>query len=71
MSWLAGIRQRINEALRPGRADRDLQDELRDHLEREIERQLADGVPVEDARRRALARAGALHATRAAVRDER
>ncbi len=71
MSWLAGIRQRINEALRPDRADRDLQDELRDHLEREIERQLADGVPVEDARRRALARAGALHATRDAVRDER
>ena len=71
MSWFEGIRQRINEAFRPGRADRDLQDELRDHLEREIERQLAEGVPIEDARRRALVRAGGLHQVREAVRDER
>jgi putative ABC transport system permease protein len=71
MSWLDGLRQRLGEALRPDRADRDLQDELRDHLEREVDRQLASGVPAADARRRAYARAGGMHATRDAVRDGR
>jgi putative ABC transport system permease protein len=71
MSWLTGIRQRISEAVQPDRADRDLQDELHDHLEREIERQLADGVPIADARRRAIVRTGGAHQTREAARDER
>jgi predicted permease len=71
MSWLDGIRQRLTEALRPDRADRDLQDELRDHFEREVERQLASGVPAADARRRAHVRTGGMHATRDAVRDGR
>ena len=71
MSWFDGVRQRFSEALRPGRADRDLEDELRDHFEREVERQLASGLPLEEARRRAHLRVGRAAATRDAVRDER
>jgi predicted permease len=71
MSWFLGLRQRIHEALRPGRAARDLDDELRDHLAREVERQSATGMPPDDARRRAALRVGGLQVAREAVRDER
>lgn len=71
MSWLGGLRQWIKDAIRPGRADLELQEELRDHLAREVDRQLADGIPGDEARRRALVRVGGLDAAREAVRDER
>jgi putative ABC transport system permease protein len=71
MSWLGGLRHWIKDAIRPGRADLELQDELRDHLAREVDRQLANGVPSDEARRRALLRVGSLDAAREAVRDER
>ena len=71
MSWFMGLRQRIHEALRPGRADRDLDDELRDHLAREVERQSAADEPSSEARRRAALRAGSLQAAKEAVREER
>jgi putative ABC transport system permease protein len=71
MSWLSGLRHRLLELLRPSRADRDLDDELRDHLVREVERQVAAGMPVGEARRTALVRAGSLQAAREAVRDAR
>lgn len=71
MSWLGALRHRLSEALRPDRADRDLDDELRDHLAREVDRQRAEGAPEDDARRRALVSSGNLRSTREAVRDER
>src|SRR5262245_53701538 len=58
MSWLSGLGHRILEAIRPGRADRDLDDELSDHLAHEIARQAADGEAGDEARRRAVLRAG-------------
>jgi putative ABC transport system permease protein len=71
MSWLLGLRQRIFEALRPGRADRDLDDELRDHLAREVDRQSGPEVSSDEALRRASLRVGGLEAAKEAVRDER
>ncbi len=71
MSWFSGFRHRLHEALRPGRADRDLDDELRDHLAREVARQSADDVPPGEAMRRAALRVGGLQAAKEAVRDER
>jgi putative ABC transport system permease protein len=71
MSWFSGLRHRLHEALRPGRADRDLDEELRDHLAREVARQSADDVPAGEALRRAVLRVGGLQAAKEAVRDER
>ncbi len=71
MSWFMGLRERIREALRPGRADRDLDDELRDHLAREVDRQSTSEVPAGEARRRAALRVGGLQVAKEAVRDER
>ena len=71
MSWFSGLRHRLHEALRPGRADRDLDEELRDHLAREVARQSADDVPPGEALRRAALRVGGLQAAKEAVRDER
>ena len=39
MSWIHGIGYRLRELLRPGSADDELTDELRDHLDREAARQ--------------------------------
>ena len=71
MSWFMGLRERIREALHPGHADRDLDDELRDHLAREVDRQSIPDVPTGEARRRAALRAGSLQAAKEAMRDER
>ena len=71
MSWFSGLKHRLHEALRPGRADRDLDEELRDHLAREVARQSADDVPPGEAMRRAALRVGGLQAAKEAVRDER
>jgi predicted permease len=71
MSWLGGLRQRLREVFTPGRDSRDVEDELRDHFEREVRRQLREGAAPDDARRRAVLRAGNLAAAADAVRDER
>ena len=39
MSWLAGVRQRLRELLRPSRVEAELDEELRDHFARELEQQ--------------------------------
>ena len=71
MSWLAGLRQRLHEVFHPARAARDADDELRDHFEREVNRQLRDGAAPDEARRRAALRVGNLASAAESVRDER
>lgn len=71
MRWLAALRRRLFEMLRPDEADRELADELSDHLAREVERQRADAPSEQDARRRALVRIGNVRASQEAVRDAR
>ena len=56
MSWIHGLGYRLRELLRPDSADEELADELRDHLDRETERQTLRGVASEDRRARPSAR---------------
>jgi predicted permease len=71
MSWLAGVGQRVRELLSPSGLDADLDAELQQHFDHELNRQLASGVPEEEARRRARLRVGRLDLTREAVAEER
>jgi hypothetical protein len=65
--WLYGLRA----VVRRSRADDELDEELREHARREIERQAAAGLSGADARRQARWRLGNLDAAKDAVRDER
>jgi putative ABC transport system permease protein len=71
MRWLFRLRRQLFETLRPGQAERDVEDELRDHLAREIARQHAQGASEADARRLARVRIGNVRASREAVADAR
>jgi hypothetical protein len=53
------------------RAERELDEELRDHVERETQSNLERGLPPGEARRAALRDLGGIDQTREAVRDER
>ena len=51
--WLFTIRLRLRSLFRWAQADQELDDELRDHLERKTEEYVAKGMAPEEARRRA------------------
>jgi predicted permease len=70
MSWIHGIGYRLRELLRPGSADDELTDELRDHLDRESARQSERGAG-EDAHRQAVLRAGHADLARENAGDHR
>jgi putative ABC transport system permease protein len=70
MSWIHGLGYRLRELLRPGSADDELTDELRDHLDREAARQSERGAG-DDAHRRAVLRAGRADLARENVADDR
>ncbi len=70
MSWIHGIGYRLRELLRPGSADDELTDELRDHLDRESARQSERGAG-EDAHRQAVLRAGHADLARENAADDR
>jgi putative ABC transport system permease protein len=69
MSWMRGVGQRLLEIVRPARFEADLDEELRDHFDRELERQLETGASIDVARRNARLRVGSLDAARDHVRD--
>ncbi len=69
--WLYAWRARLRVLLDGDRADRELDDELQHHLAREIEVRRANGLPVAEARRQALAALGGLTPTREHVRASR
>jgi putative ABC transport system permease protein len=50
MRWLAKFRSTLRWLLRRGRAETELDDELRYHCEREIENNLRAGMPLEEAK---------------------
>src|SRR4051794_29956216 len=54
-----------------GAAERELDEEIRDHLERETSRLVRTGVEAREARRRALAAFGGVESTKEAYRDGR
>jgi putative ABC transport system permease protein len=65
------LRCRLRAVFRRRLLERDLDDELRDHLEREAEKYRREGLPEAEARRRARLAFGAVEATKDAARDAR
>jgi predicted permease len=69
MRLLDALRHRFRILARPASAERDLDDELRFHLESEVDDLVARGVPADQARRRALAGFGGVQQVKEQVRD--
>ena len=44
MSWIQGMAQRARELLRPHASELEIDEELRDHFEREVERRIRAGA---------------------------
>jgi predicted permease len=68
---MLGIVQALRAIFRRSRVEDELDEELRDHVHRELARQIANGVDPKDAVRQASIRAGNLEAAKEGVRDER
>ncbi len=71
MSWLRASWLRIFNLFRKEQLDRDLQDELANHLELHVQDNLRSGMTLEQARRTALLQLGGLEQTKESVRDHR
>src|SRR5215471_19405478 len=69
--WLYTIPLRLRSLLRRAQADQELDDELRDHLERKTEEYLAHGMTQEDAHRRARLDLDGFEQTKEKCRDGR
>jgi predicted permease len=68
---LRDLRLRVRALLRPRRVERELDDELAFHVERETQKHLASGLSPADARARALARFGPVPLAADQCRDAR
>ena len=62
--WLFTIPLRLRSLFRRAQADQELDDELRDHLERKTEEYIAKGIALEEARRRARLDLGGIEQTK-------
>src|SRR6266513_3360310 len=69
--WLYTIPLRLRSLFRWAQADQELDDELRDHLERKTEEYMAQGTTQEEARRRARLDLGGIEQTKEKCRDAR
>src|SRR5437773_7683 len=69
--WLYTIPLRLRSLFRWAQADHELDDELRDHLERKTEEYVAKGMAPEEARRRARVDLGGIEQTKEKCRDAR
>jgi len=69
--WLHTIPLRLRSLFRWAQADQELDDELRDHLERKTEEYMAQGTTQEEARRRARLDLGGIEQTKEKCRDAR
>ncbi len=69
--WLYAWRVRTRALLHRDRVDRELDDELQQHVALETEARRTTGIPPAEARRQALAALGGLAATRTHVRESR
>ena len=69
--WLYTIPLRVRSLFRRGRVDAELDEELRDHIERQTEENLARGMNPEEARRSALIAMGGVEQRKQQCRDER
>ena len=71
MAWLDGLRERLVSLFRKGKVERELDEELRFHVDQEIQQHVRAGVGEQEARRLALRDFGGIERTKEAVRDER
>jgi predicted permease len=69
--WLFTIPIRLRSLFRRAKADQELDDELRDHLQRKTEEYVARGMAPEEARRRARLDLGGIEQTKEKCRDAR
>jgi putative ABC transport system permease protein len=69
--WLYTIPLRIRSLFRRRRVEQDLDDELRFHVEAQIAASVADGMPPEEARTRALRAIGGIEGRKEECRDAR
>lgn len=69
--WLFTIPLRLRSLFRRAQVDQELDDELRDHLERKTEEYIAKGMTPEQARRRVRVDLGGLEQTKEKCRDAR
>ena len=69
--WLFTIPLRLRSLFRWAQADQELDDELRDHLERKTEEYVAQGMTQEEAHRRARFDLGGIEQTKEECRDAR
>jgi putative ABC transport system permease protein len=69
--WLFTIPLRLRSLFRRAQADQELDDELRDHLERKTEEYAAKGMALEEARRRARLDLGGVEKVKEECRDSR
>src|SRR5437899_2676129 len=67
--WLYTIPLRLRSLFRWAQADQELDDELRDHLERKTEEYVAQGMTSEEARRRARIDLDGIEQTKEKCRD--
>jgi hypothetical protein len=69
--WLYTIPLRLRSLFRRAQADQQLDDELRDHLERKTEEYVAKGMSPQEARRRVRLDLGGIEQTKEKCRDAR
>ena len=69
--WLFTIPLRLRSLFRGAQADQELDDELRDHLERKTDEYVAKGMTQEEAHRRARIDLGGIEQTKEKCRDAR
>src|SRR5215470_19069450 len=69
--WRYTIPLRLRSLFRGAQADHELDDELRDHLERKTEEYIAQGMTPEEARRRARLDLDGIEQTKERCRDTR
>src|SRR6266705_3326474 len=69
--WLFTIPLRLRSLFRWAQADQELDDELRDHLERKTEEYVAQGMTHQEARRHARLDLGGIEQTKEKCRDAR
>jgi predicted permease len=69
--WMFAIPLRLRSLFRWAQADQELDDELRDHLERNTQQYVAQGMTQEEARRRARLDLGGIEQTKEKCRDAR
>ena len=70
MRWIAGSWTRIRSMARRGEIETRLSEEIRFHIEQQTAKNLAAGMPADEARRQALIKFGAMEEIRESTRDE-